>query len=172
MSSKVTFSATMDKIFGTSSSFRVKYRVAGKFGYLYFPAHGLGPGPQFVFITRLGPQFVLNCPSPQFPFTSTGSQFVFTGPGLQLYNHSGVRTGKYKFWARAGKYKLGTRAGKYRLGGRAGKYRLGARAGKSKLGTRAGKSRLGARAGKCKLRSGLGSKQKAEGREIRRPGKF
>ena len=97
MSSKVTFSATMDKIFGTSSSLRVKYRVAGKFGYLYFPVYGLGPGPQFVFTTRLGPQFVLNGPSPQFPFTSPGSQFVFTGPGLQFYNHSGVRTGKYKF---------------------------------------------------------------------------
>ena len=66
MSSKVTFSATMDKIFGTSSSLRVKYRVAGKFGYLYFPVYGLGPGPQFVFTTRLGPQFVLKALAPNF----------------------------------------------------------------------------------------------------------
>ena len=100
MSSKVTFSATMDKKFETSSSFHVKHRVAGKFGYLYFPVHGLGPGPQFVFTTRLGPQFVFttrlspqflfNGPSPQFAFTSPGSQFVFTGPGLQFYDQSGA----------------------------------------------------------------------------------
>ena len=55
MSSKVTFSATMDKIFGTSSSLRVKYRVAGKFGYLYSQSMALALAPNLYLPPALAP---------------------------------------------------------------------------------------------------------------------
>ena len=48
-------------------------RIFLRTGYLYLPAPGLGPGPQFVF-TGPGPQFVFTGPGPQFVFNSPGTQ--------------------------------------------------------------------------------------------------